>query len=433
MSACQDGVIRFFDTSDPTRVWPLKREVYARDVGWAIVDTCYSPDRHFVIYSSWSRFVHLVTLDGERHEALPLMEEGFNRYASTKRGFFRASITSLPPPPPPVPASSVFPGGAFCTRRLPATDARSLPRCTPALRGLQESSGVRRALTLAPVPRHVCSICPFSIRFSADSREILCGTNLNAVYIYDCIRDHLALSAEVHETDVNAVAFADASSNIFITGSDDYLCKVWDRRSLDPSHPVPVGTLVGHQGGITYIDSKNDGRYFISQGKDSVVKLWDIRRMEADPQRPRVNYRQDYRYGPIRHRSRGLRNDMSLMTYKGHEVRRTLIRARFSPASTGQRYIYSGSGDGSIYIWNVLDGSLEDQLAGHQGLVRDVSWHPDKPALASSSVSGVRRCLCARRGATHAPSHTSAARLARLSFQRAHIPSKLRPNLLIRL
>jgi hypothetical protein len=33
-------------------------------------------------------------------------------------------------------------------------------------------------------------------------------------------------------------------------------------------------------------------------------------------------------------------------------VLQTLIRAYFSPlATTGQRYIYSGSADGSVYIW----------------------------------------------------------------------------------
>ena len=241
---------------------------------------------------------------------------------------------------------------------------------------------LRGPVSLFRYPR----ICPFSIRFSHDSREILCGTNLNAVYIYDCIRDRLALSAEVHETDVNAVAFADESSNIFFTGSDDYLCKVWDRRSLDPGNPIPVGTLVGHQGGITFIDSMGDGRHFLSQSKDSTIKLWDIRRMEDNPETPRVDHRHDYRYGMIRRRGRGLANDMSLMTYRGHQVQRTLIRARFSPPSTGQRYIYSGSGDGSVYIYNVLDGSIVDVLPGHRGLVRDVSWHPEKPELASSSV-----------------------------------------------
>lgn len=41
--------------------------------------------------------------------------------------------------------------------------------------------------------------------------------------------------------------------------------------------------------------------------------------------------------------------------YRGHEVLQTLIRAYFSPApTTGQRYIYSGSADGAVYVWGVL-------------------------------------------------------------------------------
>jgi DDB1- and CUL4-associated factor 11 len=42
--------------------------------------------------------------------------------------------------------------------------------------------------------------------------------------------------------------------------------------------------------------------------------------------------------------------DASLMTYSGHQVLQTLIRARFSPPHvTGQRYIYSGSYNGKVY------------------------------------------------------------------------------------
>lgn len=43
-------------------------------------------------------------------------------------------------------------------------------------------------------------------------------------------------------------------------------------------------------------------------------------------------------------------NDMSIMTYRGHKVFQTLIRAGFSPAeTTGQKYIYTGSYDGIAY------------------------------------------------------------------------------------
>lgn len=62
----------------------------------------------------------------------------------------------------------------------------------------------------------------------------------------------------------------------------------------------------------------------------------------------------DYRYGHnpsalgLRHLSHP--NDQSLMSYRGHQVLQTLIRAYFSPIeTTGQKYIYSGSYNGSIY------------------------------------------------------------------------------------
>ena len=71
--------------------------------------------------------------------------------------------------------------------------------------------------------------------------------------------------------DVNAVCFADPTSNVMISGSDDTCIKVWDRRSVRTTHsPQPSGVLVGHTEGITYLASRNDARYCLSNGKDQV-------------------------------------------------------------------------------------------------------------------------------------------------------------------
>lgn len=44
-----------------------------------------------------------------------------------------------------------------------------------------------------------------------------------------------------------------------------------------------------------------------------------------------------------------LPDDASVMTYRGHRVKKTLIRAKFSPQeTTGQRYIYTGCGTGRL-------------------------------------------------------------------------------------
>lgn len=39
---------------------------------------------------------------------------------------------------------------------------------------------------------------------------------------------------------------------------------------------------MGHIEGITFIDSRGDGRYLISNGKDQSIKLWDIRKMSSN-------------------------------------------------------------------------------------------------------------------------------------------------------
>ena len=45
-------------------------------------------------------------------------------------------------------------------------------------------------------------------------------------------------------------------------------------------------------------------------------------------------------------------HDVSVQTFRGHSVLQTLIRAYFSPAhSTGQRFVYTGSADGTPRIF----------------------------------------------------------------------------------
>lgn len=82
-------------------------------------------------------------------------------------------------------------------------------------------------------------------------------------------------------------------------------------------------------------------------------------------------------------------HDVSIKTYHGHGVRQTLIRAYFSPAATtGQRYIYSGSDRGQVVVWDIVTGQIVDRLYHHRALVRDCSWHPTEPLLTSVSWDG---------------------------------------------
>lgn len=118
----------------------------------------------------------------------------------------------------------------------------------------------------------------WSLRFSGDGNEIVAGTSDQSVYVYDLEARRSILRIPGHSEDVNAVCFGDKMSpHILYSGSDDTTLKVWDRRSLASMRPA--GMFLGHTEGLTYIDSKGDGRYVTSNAKDQTCKLWDLRKM----------------------------------------------------------------------------------------------------------------------------------------------------------
>jgi WD repeat-containing protein 23 len=220
-----------------------------------------------------------------------------------------------------------------------------------------------------------------------------------------------------HENDVNAVCFGDKDEpHLIYSGSDDGVLKVWDRRSLNDRREA--GAFVGHKGGLTYIDSKNDGRYILSNGKDQTAKLWDVRmaystdRFREEDLTQYTRYSEyDYRYmDDIDMDYSAHPKDNSVVTFRGHKVQRTLIRCHFAPpGSANSRYVYSGSSDGKVHVWNMdstvakiidvgkatkgtrrNDGrrryfAFDEDEGDWEACVRDVSWHPHAPVMAASA------------------------------------------------
>jgi len=158
------------------------------------------------------------------------------------------------------------------------------------------------------------------------------------------------------------------------------------------------------------------------------MKLWDIRKMMSSDKfdtvrdnsysAPQFDYRfMTYDQYPIRRHP----NDCSVVTYRGHSVLKTLIRCHFSPPnSSGSRYVYSGSADGRVHVYNMdatVAGIVDVQQATMQtrpqpqgygswngfdgrhvfgnsrgstwrACVRDVSWHPSAPVMVATAWNG---------------------------------------------
>ncbi|CAM9357835.1 unnamed protein product [Discosporangium mesarthrocarpum] len=243
---------------------------------------------------------------------------------------------------------------------------------------------LHEALDFHPV--HQGHFCLFTIQFSPGNTHILGAGSDKCVHLYSLERKERETCIEAHSGDVNAVAYTDQGGQVVISGGDDCVLKVWDLRSPNTA----VGGLCGHQAGVTCITAKGDGHHLISNSRDQTIKLWDLRK-GLDPKDKKLKQAAslpswDYRWeNPVSPPHTRLA-DVSIRTFEGHVVRRTLIRCYFSPEhSTGQRFIYSGSSDGRVCIWDLLTGEMERDLSWHQDNTRDVSWHPELPLIASFS------------------------------------------------
>lgn len=280
LTASQDQEIRIFDSSNSN--YKELKNIPAKHVSWCILDLAFSPCSKFVAYSTWAECLHL----------LPISEEADTEHI--------------------------------------------------------------QCIDLDP---NVNRFGAFSIAFSNNGNEIISGGSDGQVYFVDIERNERTLRVPVRNdsvaTDVNCVGFVDESSDLFFSGSEDACIRIWDRRCLNENNPAPSGILVGHIDGITYIDSKNDGRFILSNSKDQSLKIWDLRKFSPKEAESNISTivnsrsRWDYRWDKVPKSyydvKKAIDGDTSVVTFKGHRIQKSLIRAKFSPAATtGQRYIYTG-------------------------------------------------------------------------------------------
>uniref|UniRef100_A0AAV1VPF2 Uncharacterized protein n=1 Tax=Peronospora matthiolae TaxID=2874970 RepID=A0AAV1VPF2_9STRA len=334
LTAGQRGAIMLYDTIDWTRAASLP----VRDVRWTVTDAKFTPDDKSVLYSTINSNVRMVS----------------NKFDEDGK-------------------EDVYP----LVRSVRGRDESQLMRMNRSGR-----FGV------------------WCIDINASGTEFVAGTSQSSVVLMDMETRVPMCHVVGHHDDVNAIAFVDGPlhTNVFVSGSDDMLIKLWDRRVLSESYPKPQSVFTGHTDGITHISSRDDGYYFISNSKDQTTKLWDIRKCSSSNQLDeaaafRKPFSWDYRFQaypgrnmmPIEHP-----NDKSVMTYRGHMVVETLIRCYFSPLhSTAQKYVYTGSADGRVYAYDSISGDLVEIFAMKpNGLTRDVRWHPFEPTIVSPDFYG---------------------------------------------
>ena len=93
-------------------------------------------------------------------------------------------------------------------------------------------------------------------------------------------------------------------------------------------------------------------------------------------------------------------NGQMLQSFKGHTNKDFRVRSCLGLADA---VVISGSEDGEIYAWDVLEGKVIDKLQAHGGKVASaVASNPARKEWASAGVDG-ESCLYTCRGASLIP------------------------------
>ncbi|CAI2383994.1 unnamed protein product [Moneuplotes crassus] len=200
--------------------------------------------------------------------------------------------------------------------------------------------------------------------------------------------------ANGHWEEVNSVMTKPfgLSENTIVTGGDDALVNIYDKRTIGSKEGNKAcGKFFGHNAGITSVDITESGNYIASNGKDQLIKLWDIRKalpqdIYTKTKRKYIDF--DYRNTSFNKSKRFVHEaDNSVYTFKGHTTHYTQIRCKFSPSSwTNERFIASGSFCGCTIIYDTYTGEKLGALApASKSIAKIPTWHPLERKLMSTS------------------------------------------------
>jgi len=227
------------------------------------------------------------------------------------------------------------------------------------------------------------------VQISHDNTKFAsCGGDRD-VFLWDINTGTCLRRFRGHSQRVNTLAF-NSDSSVLASGSLDTSVRLWDCRS---NSKQAIQTLTNFRDSISSL-LISDAQILVGT-VDGCINTLDLRSgtictdhlgvtisclsLSSDQNRLLVSCLDDSL------RLMDLSNGELLHSYKGHVNHSFMVS---SCLSHDDKFVFSGSEDGTVHYWEIQDPSQTSFVKAHKHIVTSVSHHPKSSCLLTSSMDG---------------------------------------------